>query len=375
MDVVPVEESYWEEEPFSGTIKDGYIWGRGTIDSKHIVMGTLEALEFLLEKGYKPKRSFYLAYGHDEESGGLDGAQYISQLLKSRNVELEYLLDEGSFVMDDFVPGITSPVALISVSEKGSLNLELKVRSIPGHSSFPSRETAIVILSKALSKLGGDIFPSMFGKGPEESLFEELAHCAPFPFKVVFKNLWLFKYPVIMYMSDPVMSAVHRTTVAVTIVTGGNKINVLPSTATANLNLRVHPAQTNNEALQFVKNTVRDERVEINVISQDPPHPFSPTDSLGYYLIRKTIRQIYNNSCVAPMTLIANTDSRWYLNLTRNVYRFSLIRMKPSELDRFHGHNERISVENYEKVVNFFLHLIKNSDDKPSSGKHSHNEL
>ncbi|XP_071042675.1 N-fatty-acyl-amino acid synthase/hydrolase PM20D1 isoform X2 [Parasteatoda tepidariorum] len=329
MDVVPVEESYWEEEPFSGTIKDGYIWGRGTIDSKHIVMGTLEALEFLLEKGYKPKRSFYLAYGHDEESGGLDGAQYISQLLKSRNVELEYLLDEGSFVMDDFVPGITSPVALISVSEKGSLNLELKVRSIPGHSSFPSRETAIVILSKALSK----------------------------------------------YMSDPVMSAVHRTTVAVTIVTGGNKINVLPSTATANLNLRVHPAQTNNEALQFVKNTVRDERVEINVISQDPPHPFSPTDSLGYYLIRKTIRQIYNNSCVAPMTLIANTDSRWYLNLTRNVYRFSLIRMKPSELDRFHGHNERISVENYEKVVNFFLHLIKNSDDKPSSGKHSHNEL
>ncbi|GFV38800.1 hypothetical protein TNCV_1004421 [Trichonephila clavipes] len=82
------------------------------LHGKKRTRGILEALEFLLEKGYKPQRSFYIAFGHDEESNGLDGAQSISSLLKSRNVKLEYILDEGSFVLEDLIPGINFPVAL-----------------------------------------------------------------------------------------------------------------------------------------------------------------------------------------------------------------------------------------------------------------------
>ncbi|XP_035226140.1 N-fatty-acyl-amino acid synthase/hydrolase PM20D1-like isoform X3 [Stegodyphus dumicola] len=329
LDVVPVEESQWEVPPFSGLIKDGYIWGRGSIDCKHIVMGILEALEFLLEKGYQPQRSFYIAFGHDEESNGMDGAQQISSVLKSRNVELEYILDEGTFVLDSFIPGIKSPVAFLSVSEKGSLNLEVKVKTVAGHSSTPPRETAIVILAKALSKLEGDVFLSMFGKGPEQQMFEKLAYC----------------------------------------------LNVLPSSASAQVNLRVHPAQTTEEALNFVQKVINDDRVEVEVLSEYPPHPISPIDTFGFVTIRNSIKQIYKDSCVVPTTLIANTDTRWYLNLTNSIYRFSLVRMLPSGISRFHGHNERISIKNYLELVNFFLHLIKNSDGADSVTKHTHEDL
>ncbi|KFM71554.1 putative carboxypeptidase PM20D1, partial [Stegodyphus mimosarum] len=369
LDVVPVEESQWEVPPFSGLIKDGYIWGRGSIDCKHIVMGILEALEFLLEKGYQPQRSFYIAFGHDEESNGMDGAQQISSVLKSRNVKLEYILDEGTFVLDNFIPGIKSPVAFLSVSEKGSLNLEVKVETVAGHSSAPPRETAIVILAKALSKLEGDVFPSMFGKGPEQQMFEKLAYCGSFPFKVIFGNVWLFKPFIMLYMRNPVMSALQRTTTAVTTITGGTKLNVLPSSASAQVNLRIHPAQTTEEALNFVQKVINDDRVKVDVLSECSPHPISPIDTFGFVTIRNSIKQIYKDSCVVPTTLIANTDTRWYLNLTNSIYRFSLVRMLPSGISRFHGHNERISIKNYLELVNFFLHLIKNSDAADSVTK------
>ncbi|GIX76722.1 hypothetical protein CEXT_296021 [Caerostris extrusa] len=128
--------------------------------------GILEAFEYLLEKGYRPQRSFYIAFGHDEESHGWDGAQQISALLRSRNITLEYILDEGTFVLESMIPGIEFPLAMVSVSEKGRVNLELTVHDTPGHSSFPKKETPIVILAKALAKLEGDVFPTQFGKGP-----------------------------------------------------------------------------------------------------------------------------------------------------------------------------------------------------------------
>ncbi|GFS72708.1 hypothetical protein NPIL_321141, partial [Nephila pilipes] len=337
--------------------------------------GILEAVEFLLEKGYKPRRSFYIAFGHDEESNGVDGAQSISSLLESRNVKLEYLLDEGSFVLDNLSPGIDFPVALVSVSEKGFLNIELSVQDKPGHSSFPKRESPIVILSKALGKLEGDMFPSAFGKGPEVAMLEELAYCVPFPLKTVFRNIWLFKPIIPLFMRKPIASALHRTTAAVTIVKGGNKLNVIPSSATGSVNFRIHPAQTTQEVLDYVKTVINDDRVQIKVLSEYQPHPISPIDSFGYLNIKKSIKQIYKDTCVVPSLLIANTDTKWYLNFTESIYRFSLARMNINETWRFHGHNERISVKNYIDVVNFFLHLIKNSDEPEVIIKHEHSEL
>jgi carboxypeptidase PM20D1 len=140
IDVVPVDpesEKTWTHPPFSGEIAAGYIWGRGTMDDKVSVLAILEAVEHLLATGFQPQRTLYLAFGHDEKTGGASGAAKIASLLHSRQVELEYVLDEGGSITDGLVPGVAAPVALIGIAEKGYLSLELSVESAGGHSSTP----------------------------------------------------------------------------------------------------------------------------------------------------------------------------------------------------------------------------------------------
>src|SRR5258705_11496160 len=127
-DVVPVEagtESRWTEPPFAGRIADGYVWGRGALDDKGNLMALLEAVERLVSEGWTPKPTIYLAFGHDEEVGGMHGAARTAALLASRGVKLEYVLDEGGAIATGLVPGIPGPVALVGIAEKGYLSLEL----------------------------------------------------------------------------------------------------------------------------------------------------------------------------------------------------------------------------------------------------------
>ena len=108
LDVVPVEagtEGSWQESPFGGRIVDGFIWGRGAIDNKSAVVGTMEAVEMLLASGFRPRRTVLLAYGHDEEVGGTRSAREIAALLKRRGVELEMVLDEGGVIAEGVLPG------------------------------------------------------------------------------------------------------------------------------------------------------------------------------------------------------------------------------------------------------------------------------
>ena len=136
MDVVPVEpenEGDWVHPPFSGKMAGGFIWGRGTLDDKGCLMALLESVEWLLEQGFQPNRTIYLAFGHDEEVGGKSGAAQIAALLDSRNVELDYVLDEGFVIVDGVVPGSDQPVAVVGIGEKGFLSVELIAGMEGGH--------------------------------------------------------------------------------------------------------------------------------------------------------------------------------------------------------------------------------------------------
>ncbi len=131
-DVVPVisgTEKDWTYPPFEGKIAEGYIWGRGTLDVKSGMIGILEAVEALLRDGIQLKRTIYIAFGHDEEIGGLKGAAEIAKLFQARNIQFEYVLDEGGIISRGIIPGVSNPIALVGIDEKGYLILELKVNS------------------------------------------------------------------------------------------------------------------------------------------------------------------------------------------------------------------------------------------------------
>ncbi|HLP19744.1 MAG TPA: M20/M25/M40 family metallo-hydrolase, partial [Chitinophagales bacterium] len=156
LDVVPIEESTkekWTHNPFAGDVADGFIWGRGALDDKGSVIAIFEALKKLQARGFAPERTVYLAFGSDEEIGGLKGAAAIAAHLKAQNVHLEFYMDEGGMVSEGLVPNIKRPVALIGTAEKGYITLELKVNVKGGHSSRPPRESALDVLNTAVKKL------------------------------------------------------------------------------------------------------------------------------------------------------------------------------------------------------------------------------
>ncbi|XP_018427235.1 PREDICTED: probable carboxypeptidase PM20D1, partial [Nanorana parkeri] len=377
LDVVPAPDEGWKFPPFSGEEHDGYIYGRGTLDDKSCVIGVLQALEFLLAIGYQPRRSFYIGLGHDEEVSGHEGAMKIVKKLQSHGVKLAFVVDEGLAVLDGVIQGVKRPVALVGTTEKGAITLNLTVNQPPGHSSMPPAETCIGILAAAVSRLEKNQMPNMFGGGPEASMFQQLSGEFSFPLNVMMANLWLFS-PIISRVLEttPSSNALVRTTSALTIFNSGLKSNVMPHMATATVNFRLHPAQTVHEVLDIVRYTINDERVKLSVLNSFDPLPISPYDdsNFGYQILQRTIHSVFSGVPVVPGLCIGNTDSRHFVNLTDSIYRFSPFQLKPEDLGRIHGLNERISVESLKQLVQFYYQLIQNADsDKvPTTYQASH---
>jgi carboxypeptidase PM20D1 len=365
-DVVPVEPetlAKWEQPPFEGRIAGGYIWGRGALDDKASLLASMEAVEMLLGQGFQPERTIYLAFGHDEEVGGGAGATKIAESLRSKNVELEYVLDEGLAITEGILPDIIKPVALIGVAEKGSVSLELTVEVAGGHSSAPPPHTAIGILSMAINRLEEHQMPASI-EGVPRQMFEYVGPEMPFGRKLVMANLWLFKPLVERKLSAaPSTNAGIRTTTAATIIEGGLKENVLPSTARAVVNFRILPGDSIERVMSHVSETINDPRIKVSRFGPfaSEPSPASSVNAMGYQIIEKTIRQLFPEVLVAPALVIGGTDSRHYVKSTSNIYRFAALRIGPDDLRKIHGINERVSVADYAGCVKFYYHLIKNS--------------
>ncbi|NXH18383.1 P20D1 hydrolase, partial [Bucco capensis] len=378
MDVVPAAPEGWDFPPFSAAEHEGFIYGRGTLDNKNSAIGILQALEFLLRRNYMPQRSFYVGIGHDEEVSGWNGAMKIAALLEGRGVKLSFLLDEGSAILDGIIAGVEKPVALIAITEKGSITLNFTVEKEPGHSSFPPKETSIGILAAAMSRLEQNPLRNLFGHGPELLTMEHLASQFRFPLNIIMSNLWLFSPIVSRILAwKPSTNALIRTTTAVTVFNAGIKVNVIPSFAKATVNFRIHSAEKAAEVLEVVRNIIADDRVKIDVVEAFDPLPISPWDeqTFGVHVFQRTILDTFPGvDSVVPGTCIGNTDSRHFTNLTKAIYRFNPLLLRADDLPRIHGLNERISVENYEKQVEFLMQLIKNCDtDKlPEPHANSH---
>src|SRR5215472_16179213 len=201
------------------------------MDDKVTVFGVLEAVEAMLAQNFQPKRTVYLAFGQDEEIGGLQGAALMGQLLKARGVEIEFLQDEGGLITKGMVPGVSPPVAVIGTSEKGYLSLVLSVEMEGGHSPMP---------------------PHLHG--PVGQFLDYAAGSASFPLNSVFKNMWLFA-PIVQQVlaSSPDTNALLRTTAAPTIFRAGAKDNIMPSRAEAVVNFRILPGDSIASVTEHVR--------------------------------------------------------------------------------------------------------------------------
>ena len=364
-DVVPIApgtEQHWQQAPFGGIVKDGFVWGRGAWDDKSNLISQLAAIEQLITEGFQPRQTIYLVFGHDEEVGGTRGALEVAKALQQRGVKLDFVIDEGLLITDGVVPGVSKPVALIGIAEKGYLSVELKATATPGHSSMPTQgEGAITMMSAALRRLDGEQLPASL-RGIAQEMFETIAPEMNGFQRVALSNLWLFG-PVVQRQLEQKAStnAVLRTTTALTVMHAGEKDNVLPGEAHATVNFRLLPGDTREHVMAHVKSKAGDGFELVALSGSSEPSPISPTQSPSYGLINQTVRSLFPETIVAPGLMIGATDSRHFAAISEHIYRFSPVRAKPEDLPRFHGTNERISTANLMELVRFYHQLIRNA--------------
>ena len=361
-DVVPVSpgtETDWSQPPFSGAIHDGFIWGRGTLDDKSSLFGLMETIDFMLRQGVQPRRGIILAFGHNEEVGG-SGAKAMALELQTRGVRLEYLLDEGGVVTEQIVGGVKPAAAMIGVTEKGFVSVQLTSEDPGGHSSMPGVTTNIGRLARAIHRIEENPEPLRIGPTMEASL-KSLAPGMGFTSQLAIANLWLFS-PLVARSIGSTNSgrASLHTTRAATVFNAGIKDNVLPGRATATINLRLIAGDSVAHAIERLAAVIDDPAVKItpNLEVAKEPAPESDPEAPSFKQVAATVREIFPDALVAPYTTVGATDSVAYKQLTDNIYRFLPIRWRPEDQSRFHGSNERIAVDAYADLVRFYIQLV-----------------
>ena len=365
-DVVPVEpgtEREWSRPPFGGEIGDGFVWGRGTLDDKSTVLGLLEAVERLLADGFRPRRTVLLAFGEDEEVGGEEGAAAIAALLAARGVRPAWALDEGMAIVDGMIPGLDRPLAAVGVAEKGFVTFDLTVETEGGHSSMPPPESAIGILAAALARL--EAAPMALAlDGPARQGFEFLSPEMPFGGRLAFANLWLFGPLVERELAArPAGAALLRTTIAPTLLEAGVKDNVLASRARAAVNARIQPRDSIAAVARHVRRAVADPRVRLTLRPgmRSEPSPVSPASGPGFQAVGRAVREVFPEAVVAPWLVLGATDGRHYAGVAGAVYRFAPLRLRPEDLARIHGTDERIAIAAYADMIRFYVRLLSAS--------------
>ncbi|MFQ5973300.1 MAG: M20 family peptidase [Alphaproteobacteria bacterium] len=365
-DVVPADpatEADWTYPPFSGETADGFVWGRGTLDMKQSLMAILEAVEFLLSEGFVPERTVYLAFGHDDEIGGANGAARIAEMLGERGVRLNFTLDEGLVITQGIVPAVSKPAALVGLAEKGAVALELRAGGEGGHSSRPPVSTAVGKLARAIHRLETNQMPARLGS-PITDMFTYLSPEMPLAWRVVLANRWLFDPWLIARLErSAATNASIRTTTAPTVIRGGVKTNILPKDARALIDFRILPGDSVDSVIEHVRMTIDDPDITVRQTARNPSEPslVSNPEAPGFIVLRRTIHQVFPDVLAAPGLVIGRTDSRHYGSLADNGYRFVPARLGPEDLPRIHGTDERIAVDNYAEIIQFYIQLLRNA--------------
>ncbi|KAI9206143.1 uncharacterized protein BJ171DRAFT_498812 [Polychytrium aggregatum] len=373
-DVVPVEDKTlheWKFPPFAGMVDDeGWLYGRGTLDVKNGVMSQLEAVEYLLSVGYQTKRSIWLAYGHDEEIGGMHGARYIAEFFKSRGTRFDFIVDEGLPIVGD-MDIVANSVASIGIAERGYCDIELQIQGIGGHASTPSQNNSIIHLSKLLVALEAEPLPAKLASGIMGMTLESLIPFMTNPLhQVMFANQELFEPLLLSVLDKPAVKAMLGTTMTPTILTAGTAHNVIAQVASANINVRTVPGESCESTQAYIEAVARKHKIHglrIAIHRDNLPSPVSSIENPPFraleWVYHTCFQHLRPSIAVAPGLMLAGTDSKHYEVLTDSIYRFMPVRMNSTDLVRIHGVNERIHLADYAEMIRYFAILIQRVND------------
>jgi acetylornithine deacetylase/succinyl-diaminopimelate desuccinylase-like protein len=357
IDVVPVEKEGWEVDPLAGIIKDGYLYGRGTLDDKSMGIVEMMALLILKRENVPLKRDILFFAAADEETGGRWGVQWAMENIPPLR-ESVYALNEGGYIILDET-GAPDRYE-ISNGQKSILQLRLKAKGTSGHASMPHQNNPNVKLVRALEGIiewetPYHILPMV------KEYFLKMAPKRPPAERIFFKDIEKgLNDPAFSkkLTSNPIYNAMIRDTISLTILQGGSKTNVIPSESSATLDCRLIPGSNKGHFLEEMRRRLGNE-IEVEVIGESPSLPPSSLDTDLYRAIQKVAAENDPDCPVVPHLLPGGTDSRFLRERGIIAYDFCPFRLTEKELLKVHGNNERIALENLRFGTRMMVDIIK----------------
>ncbi len=347
LDVVEAEPSAWEHPPFCGEVHDGCLWGRGAIDMKNMVAMSVAIITRLAREGVKPKRDLIFAAVADEEAGCRQGSLWLSDN-HADLIRAEFAIGEGG--------GFNIQVAgrtffTVEVAEKGLCWLRARATGEPGHGSMPREDSAVIQLSESIARLGKEGLPR-HASAPVKDFIGALASHLPAPLRPIIKLLGSPSMgpAVLNFLPDPSIKRAFRAllgnTASPTVLRAGNKTNVIPGFAEAEIDGRILPGQTREDLMRELQ-AVLGPNIELEVLHSLPPVVMEPKESSLYSTIHEVMAERAPDAPVVPFVLQGFTDATAFTRLGARWYGFAPVRLPPTMrfADMFHGHNERIPID------------------------------
>lgn len=360
LDVVPVDGAApWQHPAFAADVEDGAVWGRGTLDDKGAVAAICEAVEQLLTDGVTPRQDVWLSFGADEEVSGRCAPAAV-EVLRDRGVVPWLVLDEGGAVAADAFPGVPKPLAVVGVTEKGTTNLRLRTQGRGGHSSMPSRMDTTARLARAIVRLEHAPFPARV-HAPTLEMLRRVAPEAPTQLRGLIANAHRAK-PLLaraLVAAGPETAAMTRTTATVTTLEASPALNVVASSASAGVNVRVLVGDTVESVVEHVRRAIHDPKVEIEVVEPGEASPVSPTDDDAFRLVESAIEDVFPDAIATPYIMMGATDARFFTAICERVYRFTPFRMSREQRASLHSYDEHLGIDALVDGVRWYRRLLE----------------
>lgn len=357
-DVVPVVPEEWSGDPFSGQVRDGCVWGRGTLDDKGALVVLLEAVESLLAEGFRPAQDVWLLLGDDEEIAGTSAEAAVVRL-RELGVRPWLVLDEGGAVVTGAFPGVEAPVAVVGVTEKGILDVEISAEATGGHASTPERRGATWRIARAITEIEDHPFPPSLS-GPALAMVDVLGRSSP-----RLRPLLAYAEPLAPALAraftriSPETNAMVRTTVVATMLQGSPGANVVATSARANLNIRIAPGESVSSVVARLARIIDDDEVDLRIVASSEPSPVSPTDGPQFAVLSAAVTAAYPETLVTPYVMLGASDARHLTAIAEHVYRFSPFAMTREQRETLHGTDEHVTVDALGRGVVFYRALLR----------------
>ncbi|HEY0119945.1 MAG TPA: M20/M25/M40 family metallo-hydrolase [Cellulomonas sp.] len=357
-DVVPAVPAEWSGDPFSGDVRDLSVWGRGTLDDKGSLVVLLEAVESLLAEGFVPPQDVWLSLGDDEEIAGSSAEAAVARL-KALDVRPWLVLDEGGAVVTGAFPGVEAPVAVVGVTEKGILDVEISAAATGGHASMPERGGATWRVARAITEVEEHPFPPSLN-GPALAMVDLLGRHSP-----RLRPLLAYSEPLAPALAraftriSPETNAMVRTTVVATMLQGAPGANVVATSAKANLNVRIAPGESVSGVMARLRRVIDDDEVDLRIVASSEPSPVSPADGPQFTLVRQAVAAAYPQALATPYVMLGASDARHFTQIADHVYRFSPFAMTREQRETLHGVDEHVTVDALGRGVVFYRALLR----------------